>query len=197
MRPVILIIFFILFMLAMDLYALRGIQQLLSPGRNGSQWFYYVYWGISLLMLGALIYAGSRFQQLRDPSHFFGIMLIMGIFLMLYIPKLSFNLFQLIGDLSSFLVSLLRPDTPSLKLWFLIPGAVLALLIFVSFGMGMARGRTHVKVFEESIPIPSLPEEFKGIRIVQISDIHLAGFYNHPSHIRRVVDRVKRKTGRR
>jgi predicted MPP superfamily phosphohydrolase len=54
----------------------------------------------------------------------------------------------------------------------------------------MARGRTHVKVFEESISIASLPESFKGLRIVQLSDIHLAGFYHHPGHIRRVVDRV-------
>ena len=192
MRPVIIFAFFVLFMLAMDLYALRGIQQLFSPGRNGNLLFYYIYWSTSLLMFVALIFAGSRFQQLRDPSRFFGIMLIMGIFLMLYIPKLFFNLTQLLGDLSVFITSLFRTSPGSLKLWFLIPGAVVALLIFVSFGMGMVRGRTHVKVFEESIHIPSLPEEFKGIRIVQISDIHLAGFYNHPAYIRRVVDMVNR-----
>ena len=190
MRPVIIITFFILFMLAMDLYAFRGIQQLFSQGRNGSLLFHYIYWGISLLMLVALIFAGSLFQQLRDPSRFFGIMLIMGIFLMLYIPKLFFNLIQLLGDLSSFMATLLRAETGSLKLWFLLPGAIAALLIFVSFGMGMALGRTHVKVFEESIRIPDLPEEFRGLRIVQLSDIHLAGFYNHPAYIRGVVDRV-------
>lgn len=192
MRPVIIIAFFVLFMLAMDLYALRGIQALLPAGRDGNPLFQYIYWGISLLMLVALVFAGSRFQQLRDPSRFFGIMLIMGFFLMLYIPKLFFNLTQLLGDLSVFITSLFRTGSGSLKLWFLIPGAVLALLIFVSFGMGMARGRTHVKVFEESIRIPALPAEFNGLRLVQLSDTHLAGFYNHPKHIRKVVEMVNK-----
>jgi predicted MPP superfamily phosphohydrolase len=179
-------------MLAMDLYALRGIQYLLSPGRNVNPIFLYIYWGISLLMFVALVFAGSRFQKLRDPSRFFGIMLIIGIFLMLYLPKLLFNLTQLLGDLSVFISSLFRSSSGSLKLWFLVPGAVLALLIFVSFGMGMARGRTQLKVFEESIRIPSLPAEFIGLRVVQISDIHLAGFYNHPEHIRKMVSMVNK-----
>jgi predicted MPP superfamily phosphohydrolase len=179
-------------MLAMDLYALRGIQYLFPPGRNGSPLFQYFYWGISVLMFVTLVFAGSRFQQLRDPSRFFGIMLIMGIFLMLYLPKLLFNLTQLLGDFSVFIVSLFRADSGSLKLWFLIPGAVLAILIFVSLGMGMARGRTQIKVFEESIQIPSLPENFNRLRVVQLSDIHLAGFYNHPEHIRKVVDMVNK-----
>ena len=192
MRPLIIFAFIVLFMLAMDLYALRGIQHLFSPGRNGNPLFNYIYWGISLLMFVALIFAGSRFQQLRDPSRFFGIMLIMGIFLMLYVPKLLFNVIQLLGDLSSFISSLLRPNALSPKTWFLIPGAVLAILIFISFGMGMARGRTHIKVFQESIQVPSLPDAFNKLRIVQLSDIHLAGFYKHPKHIRRVVEMVNK-----
>ena len=192
MRPVIIFTFFILFMLAMDLYALRGIQYLLSPGRSGNPLFYYAYWGTSLLMFAALVFTGSRFQQLRDPSRFFGITVILGIFLMLYLPKLLFNLTQLLGDLSTMLVLLFRGNAPGLKRWFLIPGGLMAIFLFISIGMGMVRGRTQVKIFQESIPVPALPDAFNGLRIVQLSDIHLAGFYNHPGHIRRVVDMVNK-----
>lgn len=190
MRPLIILLFFVLFMLSMDLYALRGIQQLISPGLGGSPLFFYSYWGLSLLMFAALIYAGSRFQHLRDPSRFFGIMVIMGIFLMLYLPKLLFNAVQLLGDLSSFISALIRPDAASPRRWFLIPGATLAILLLFAIGMGMARGRTKVKVFRETIEIRDLPESFRGLRIVQLSDMHLAGFYHHPEHIRKVVKRV-------
>ena len=190
MRPLIIFTFFTLFILSMDLYALRGIQHLFSPGRNGSFLFYCIYWGLSLVMLVLLIIAGSRFQQLRDPSRFFGIMLIMGIFLMLYVPKLFFNLTQLLGDLAQLLSDLLGSKEIKLKKWFLIPGTVLAAFLFVSFGMGMARGRTHVKVFRETVKITKLPDAFNELRIVQLSDIHLAGFYRHPGHIRKVVDMV-------
>ena len=144
MRSVLIIFFLVLFIIGMDLYALRGIQHLFSPGRNGNSLFYYLYWGVSLLIMLTLIVAGTRFQKLRDPSQFFGIMLIMGIFLMFYIPKLLFNATQLLGDLSLLITGLFRHDGASLKKWFLIPGLVLGLLTFVAFGMGMARGRTNV-----------------------------------------------------
>ncbi|MCK4881200.1 MAG: metallophosphoesterase [Bacteroidales bacterium] len=187
MRPVIIIALFAIFIIGMDLYALRGIQHLFSPGRVGNHLFYYVYWGVTLMMLVTLIIAGSRFQQLRDPTRFFGITLIMGIFLMLYVPKLLFNATQLLGDLAALVSALFRHDAGTLRRWFLLPGVLLGLLTFIGFGMGMARGRTNLKVFREKVSIHSLPKSFEGLRIVQLSDIHLAGFYNQPGYIRRVV----------
>ena len=190
MRSILIIILLVLFIVGMDLYALRGIQYLFSPGQNGNPLFYYLFWGVSILMLLALILTGSRFQQLRDPSQFFGIMLIMGIFLMIYVPKLLFNATQLLGDLSLLVSGLFRYDGAILKKWILIPGVILGLLTFIGFGMGMARGRTNVKVFRESVKIAKLPDSFDGLKIVQLSDIHLAGFYKHPAYIRKVVAMV-------
>jgi predicted MPP superfamily phosphohydrolase len=149
--------------------------------------FYYLYWGVSFLMAVTLIITGSRFQQLRHPSKFFGIMLIMGLFLMFYVPKLLFNATQLLSDLAMLLSGLFRQDMSNLKKWFLIPGLILGLITFMGFGFGMARGRTHVKVFRETVKIKALPDSFKGLKIVQLSDIHLAGFYNHPAYIKKVV----------
>ena len=190
MRPLILFTLLAIFIIGMDLYALRGIQYLISPGRDGNRLFFYLYWGVTLLMLVSLIIAGSRFQGLRDPSQFFGIMLVMGIFLMLYLPKMLFNATQLLSDLLMLLSGLFRQDGANLKKWILISGAVLGLFTFISFGMGMARGRTHVKVFRETVHIKRLPDTFDGLRIVQLSDIHLAGFYKHPGYIRKVVKLV-------
>lgn len=190
MRSLIIFALIILFMVGMDLYALRGIQYLFSPGQEGSLLFYYIYWGITLLMMLTLIITGSRFQQLRDPSRFFSIMLIMGIFLMLYVPKLLFNATLLLGDLASLVLGLFGQNAGTLKKYFLIPGLVLGVFTFIAFGMGMARGRTRVKVFHEDVKIQALPDSFHGLRIVQLSDIHLAGFYNHPGYIKRVVKMV-------
>jgi predicted MPP superfamily phosphohydrolase len=187
MRTLLIIIIFVLFVVVMDLYALRGIQYLFFHGRNANTLFYFLYWGVSFLMALTLIITGSRFQQLRDPSRFFGIMLIMGIFLMLYLPKLLFNVTQLLGDLSVLLGGLFRQDISSLKKWFLTPGAFLGLFTFIAFGFGMVKGRTHVKVKRETLKIKALPDSFEGLKIVQISDIHLAGFYKHPAYIKKVV----------
>jgi predicted MPP superfamily phosphohydrolase len=190
MRPLIIITLFLLFMIAMDLYALRGIQHLFSPGQNGSLLFFYIYWGVTLLMFLALIRAGTQFQHMRDPSRFFGVMLIMGIFLMFYVPKIIFNATQLLGDLTGLVSGLFGGNAGIIRKWFLVPGSILGILFFIAFGMGMAFGRTNVKVFRENILINHLPASFKELKIVQLSDIHLAGFYNHPGYIRRVVELV-------
>jgi len=190
MRSLILISVFTLFILIMDLYAFRGIQHLISLQPEGQRIFSLVFWGITILMLMVLIWAGRQFQQMRDPSRFFGVMLIMGIFLMLYVPKLIFNVTQLLSDISILLARLFSGDAKNLRYYLLLTGAVAGLLLFIGFGMGMIRGRTNVKVFSEEINISGLPDSFQGLKIVQLSDLHLAGFYNHPGHIRQVVDKV-------
>jgi predicted MPP superfamily phosphohydrolase len=192
MRSFLIVSIITLFMLAMDFYALRGLQYLTSPNLTGSRLFLVIYWGLSAVMLILLITAGTQFQQLRDPSRFFGVMLIMGIFLMLYLPKLVFNASQLLSDLTLLLSRIFQLEVSLLRRYLLIVGAVAGIFLFFSFGMGMIRGRTNVKVFRENIAISGLPESFRGLKVVQLSDIHLAGFYNHPDHIRKVVEKVNR-----
>jgi len=190
MRSFIIISIFTLFMVSMDFYAHRGIQQLISFQPQGHRYFSFAFWGVTICMVVAMIWAGSLFQKMRDPSRFFAVMLIMGIFLMLYVPKLLFNVTQLLGDITHLLVRLFNGHTISLRIYFLLPGAILGIFLFIGFGMGMIRGRTNLKVFREEIEIATLPESFKGLKIVQLSDIHLAGFYHHPGYIQKVVNRV-------
>jgi len=87
---------------------------------------------------------------------------------------------------------LTRIDASVIRKYFLMAGAAAGLFLFFAFGMGIIRGRTNVKVFRETIQIPGLPESFQGLKIVQLSDIHLAGFFNNPAHIRDVVQKVNR-----
>jgi predicted MPP superfamily phosphohydrolase len=68
----------------------------------------------------------------------------------------------------------------------------MGLLLFMGFGLGMIRGRTNIRVHKPTLEIPGLPESFQGLKIVQLSDIHLAGFYHHPNHIRNTVKLVNK-----
>jgi len=192
MRSLILFSLVTLFIVVMDLYAFRGIQHLLGNTASGSRVLTLIYWGVTLLVFIAVLWAGSRFQQLRDPSRFFGIMVIMGIFLMLYIPKLLFNVVQLTGDLTAWVVRLFHGRATGVRTILLWAGAVAGTMLMIAFAMGMLRGRTHVKVFEEEIAIAALPEGFEGLRLVQISDLHLGGFYHHRHYIADVVEHINR-----
>ena len=191
MRSLIIFSLFTLFIVVMDLYAFRGIQHMTGTLFTGHRVWFFFYWGLTAIMLILISVAGSRFQHMRDPSGFFGVMLIMGIFLMLYVPKLLFNVTQLLGDMTILVVRLfVKGDGSVLKQYFLIPAAVAGLLLFIAFGMGMVRGRTNIKVFRKTIEIPGLPRSFDGISIVQLSDLHLAGFYHQPGHVRKIVEQV-------
>ena len=190
MRSLIIFSMISLFIAVMDFYAYRGILQMFSFQPAGQRVFTLVFWGLTILMLGTLVWAGSVFQHMRDPSRFFAVMLIMGVFLMLYLPRILFNVTQLLGDITLLVVRLFNGDVAYLRKYFLFTGAITGFLLFIAFGMGMIRGRTNVKVFREEIAISTLPDSFKGLKIVQLSDLHLAGFYHHPGHIQMVVDQV-------
>jgi predicted MPP superfamily phosphohydrolase len=174
----------------MDLYALRGISLLWDPAPGNRGALVAGYWAITLAIYAGLLWAGSRFRRMRDPSLFIRVMWMMGIFLMVYLPKLLFNAFQLLGDVAALVVRLVNIHGASPVKGFLFAGGILGILVFAATGWGMLRGRTRVKVFRECLEIPGLPEAFSGTRIVQISDLHLAGFYHQRDHIEKVVSRI-------
>ncbi len=192
MRSLLFIGVFALFMTAMDLYAFRGIQHLLHQEGGLHRLWTLLFWGASVVMFAALLWAGNRFRAMRDPEKFFGTMVVMGIFLMIYVPKLLFNVIQLAGDLTYWATRLFDLRASGLRQGFLWTGTMAALALMVAFAMGMIRGRNNVRVFREEIAIRDLPPSFNGMKIVQISDIHLGGFYHHRSHIADVVETINR-----
>lgn len=181
---------FILFIVTMDFYALRGIRYLIFSGQPAPGLFLMVYWGITAILFIFLLRTGQQFYSSRDPAKFFGMTLVVGIFLMLYTSKLLFNGIQLAGDLVTWIASHLNRDRHMSRSWYLIPGAIAGMIIFLAFGMGMLHGRTYVKVFRHDVGIRFLPLSFHGLKVVQLSDMHLAGFYHHPQYIRDVVEQV-------
>jgi uncharacterized protein len=54
-------------------------------------------------------------------------------------------------------------------------GAAVCILPVVGTGFGIV-GRNHFRVSEVPVPIPNLPKDLDGLRIVQITDIHLSQF---------------------
>ncbi len=192
MRSIFFFTLLFLFVLALDLYAFRGMQHLgfIQPDRQKIVTL--VYWGLTFLMVCLLVRAGTLYQHRRDPGRFFVIMLIFGIFLMLYVPKIFFNIFQLVSDVTLLTARIFNADILHIRKYFLITGTIGGIVLFSSFGMGMLRGRTHLKVFREEIIIGELPGSLSGLAIVQLSDLHLAGFYNNRGYIRHVVDQVNR-----
>jgi hypothetical protein len=66
-------------------------------------------------------------------------------------------------------------------------GNVLMAAPFVVMGYGAMVERLDFRVREVDVPLPGLPLDLDGLRILQLSDIHLSAFL-HESELARVVD---------
>lgn len=76
---------------------------------------------------------------------------------------------------------------PSRRYFFRTATALAGAGPFLSAVYGFAAERLHYQVRRVEIPIPDLPAGLEGLKIVQISDIHLSG-YMPRNQVRRAVD---------
>jgi len=77
---------------------------------------------------------------------------------------------------------------------FTVTGMVLAVIIFLSVAWGTFYGRFNFRTEEVTVGLKDLKPELNGLRIVQISDLHLSGFYGHYGQLRKataIVNKLK------
>jgi uncharacterized protein len=66
-------------------------------------------------------------------------------------------------------------------------GGVLMASPFVVMGYGALVQRTDFRVREVDVPVPGLPHDLDGLRVLQLSDIHLSAFLSE-AELARVID---------
>lgn len=69
-------------------------------------------------------------------------------------------------------------------------GLTISGMILLIITLGVFAGRFNFRTEEVTIEIGGLPEDLSGLRIVHISDLHLAGFYRHREKIEAVVGEI-------
>jgi predicted MPP superfamily phosphohydrolase len=78
-------------------------------------------------------------------------------------------------------------SNPSRRYFFKTATALAGAGPFLTAVYGFAAERLHYQVHRVEIPLPNLPAGLEGMKIVQISDIHLSG-YMPRAQVRRAVD---------
>jgi len=76
--------------------------------------------------------------------------------------------------------------------WLTRAGLILSIFIFSVIALGTFFGKFNFKTEEITIKIKGMDEGLDSIRIVHISDLHLATFYKHHNRLREVVDEINR-----
>ncbi len=192
----------ILILLAIDLYGWYGLKKLLQHGPFSSRrrqilrayWFMDVGFIIFSIIWVIIIRTSSWPDYVMYRNYFY----ITGAFVLIFLPKLVFLIFNSIDDGKRLIFALIRylsalsDKTPRVRLntypVILTTGFVLSLFMFVWVLYGVGYGRFHFQVKEVTVELESLPESFEGMRIIHITDTHFGSFAR-----KRPVERALKK----
>lgn len=185
---ILLIIVLVLFLV--DLYTWQGIRHLIQGWnpvyQRNVKW---IFWG--LFVLNAFLIVLFNVFRTSFPDGYFRAVAVF--VTMQFLPKLFWVVFLLLDDvlrLFRWLGELIfsqaadagqsgKTQSGISRLDFLVKsGFALSAGSFALANYGIIRGAHHYKINRVDVPIPNLPEELKGLKIVQISDIHSGSFWS-------------------
>jgi predicted phosphodiesterase len=180
-------LFFTLFFLAIDAYVYQGIKSI-TPNwsAKAKNILKYSYWGYTVLVF--VFFLLFRFQLIQIDPNF--VKIISAIVFAIVIAKIFWVVFLLIDDI----VRLFRwvyqyfftdiesaPDKPSgiSRLKFLQYTGLAVGVAFIGTAVwGIFKGAHNYTIHRKKIKLAGLPDAFKGLKILQISDIHSGSFWD-------------------
>lgn len=175
-------------LIAIDVYAWKGISTAIggvSPGTR--RWIRAIYWAISIGMIALLTWVTISIQDLRATRNYSFLFSLAALLMLFLLPKLVIVVFHLVEDGLEGVRWLWVRFTPGGalpsdgepidRLRFLSrTGLALAAIPFSAVLYGVTKGRRSFQVRRETLRSAKLPAAFDGLRIVQISDMHLGSF---------------------
>jgi uncharacterized protein len=187
---------FIFVLLLFDLYAFKGIAAVSSGITNKriKTTIYLIFWLIPAILI-VLSLAVYLIKQVGPPAYYNRYYIIVGLFILFYIPKSVFVVFHLLEDILRQLFILLKKISQRIDLCCFFnkrfiskAGLILSVLPFVLIIYGKTLGRFNFRIVEETIEFRHLPEEFEGFRIVQFSDIHIGSLYGQQKKVEQAIE---------
>jgi len=189
---------FIVIMLALDLYVFQAVRFLsasLNPKTRAI--VYGIYWGISVLAVATVVLLPTLYYNSGAKKFMvYAFAIVIGLVLM----KLICSAFLLIDDVRRLFTYVFRSAgiAPMGK-----PGEGISRSAFLSW-LGIAAGGTlftslvygfsnkyDYRIKRVKLAFNNLPESFRGMKIVQLSDIHSGSFQNKKAVERGVLMAMK------
>jgi predicted MPP superfamily phosphohydrolase len=202
-NPFLFSLIFSIIILAIDFNAYSGVKKLTNKySHRVKQIVFYLFWIIpALLIIGLFLFA--IFNRSINPANVIVYFhYISGTFILFYVPKLVFIIFNLFDDLihlgKTFYKKAKRkkeqyttPQKPISRKQFLTrTGIVIAGLPFISIAYGIKWGKFNYTTRNFSLSYDNLPASFDGLRIVQISDFHIGSFLNSVDEVEIAVELI-------
>ena len=196
-----------IFMLLVNIYTYRGIKPLLAKLKNKfiKQSLSIVFWAISVLVFGGFCLFMFGIEHVKQSDAYIYAGYLVAAFVLFYFPKFVFIVFVLLRDIQLIFQKIfdwikgkrkkdLSPNNSGRKMergeFLYQMGLVLAAIPFASILYGVTKGKFNYRVMRESLHFNNLPKSFKGLKIVQISDMHLGSFNKKFDQIAKAVELI-------
>lgn len=153
---------------------------------------YAVYWAVPLFLLVWILGSGAGWLDSWPKSV---VTVVRTLFFILYLSKMLVAAVMLIDDLRRLLSLVVAQFNgtadikPGRSRFMAQLGLMLGAVPFFSLIYGMVRNPYRYRLFRETVRVPNLPEALRGLKIVQISDIH-SGSFLHKEPVRNAVDLI-------
>ncbi|QCX53998.1 metallophosphoesterase [Elizabethkingia sp. JS20170427COW] len=151
------------------------------------------YWLLNLTLYFIIIYLFITYDKnTRDPRH---MQWLFSLFVIFLIPKILVSCILLIGDLFRLVEFIFKKSKtqsakfPSRRKFISASALALGGLLSYSFIDGIVWGKYRHFIRRLKIKIPNLPKNFKGYKVVQISDVH-SGSFAHPEKLQHAIDMI-------
>lgn len=168
--------------LAVDTYYYRALIQFIKKIKPAAQKSIKIsYWLFTFSTIVFMFFmAYYMFNKQMAPK--FARVYIFGIILIILVSKAIGSLFLIIYDLKNFILFIKKQFLPNnipskSRRSFLKNTAIIASAIpFGTLMFGVIKSAFDFTVRKQPLKIPNLPTAFQGLKIVQISDIHIGSF---------------------
>ena len=155
------------------------------------------YWIITVSVYALLVFLILNFDRTNGSHH--QVHIITSIFLIFVVPKILVIIFLIIDDASrvtEYIINYFKTSSPNhypdrrkflhivgLGLFGIMAGLVTDGIIF---------GKYRHRVRKVKLKIPGLPKNFRGYKIVQISDLH-SGSFHHPEKLKPAFELINQQ----
>lgn len=198
----------LLFILLVDIYTYRGIKPLLAKIKYSfaKHSLILLFWGITLVTFVGFSLFSFGIKHVKQSDAYIYVGYLSAGFGLFYIPKFVFIVFVLIKDVQVAILRIIRwfrkrnkkenvsnfnTSRKMERSEFLYQmGLILAAIPFTSILYGVTKGKFNYRVIREKISFANLPKSFKGLKIVQISDMHLGSLNKNYKQVAKAVELI-------
>ena len=183
------LVLLILFVL-LDLYAFRGFNTLTASVFEAGtvDLLKIAYWALSALIIAGILYfmrqmaSGEQKEGMRTAYRLFGINILV------FVPKLFFMASLVLHDITTGIAALFNASFQFTGiLW---GGFAIATFLFLEILYGILKGRFAYRVIKQPLTFKNFPKAFNGLKVVQISDIHIGSFFDHKKEVEQAIQMI-------